>query len=217
MASSTTVKSTNANLPALALVGVVGGSAIVFSVLSAPFLVIPAFRRLGAIPWMTTPMHITKQAISQLVLRQSHINNKKSTSKQLKKFIDLGSGDGRVVIAAAQAGYQATGIELNPVLVSLSYIAAYRAGVLSKVSFRMKDFWSINLREYDAIRYKCTVCPTVRLPSTSSPANHFPFTYRSPPISQYLTAVLYYISSHHTPILHLFAHNMSIVFSVSIR
>ena len=147
--TSSSVKSTNSNVPpAWAIVGVIGGSAVAFTVLSAPFLVIPAFRRLGAIPWMTTPMHITKQAITQLVQRQSNIHNKTS-----KRFIDLGSGDGRVVIAAAQAGYQATGIELNPVLVSLSYIAAYRAGVLSKVSFRMKDFWSINLQEYDAIRY----------------------------------------------------------------
>ena len=145
--TSSSVKSTNSNVSALAIVGVVGGTAVAFSVLSAPFLVIPAFRRLGAIPWMTTPMHITKQAISQLVQRQSNIS-----SKSTKRFIDLGSGDGRVVIAAAQAGYEATGIELNPVLVSLSYIAAYRAGVLSKVSFRMKDFWSINLQEYDAIR-----------------------------------------------------------------
>lgn len=147
--SNGTAKSTNSNVSALAIVGVVGGTAVAFSVLSAPFLVIPAFRRLGAIPWMTTPMHITKQAISQLVQRQSNISSKPTKPK---RFIDLGSGDGRVVIAAAQAGYQATGIELNPVLVSLSYIAAYRAGVLSKVSFRMKDFWSINLQEYDAIR-----------------------------------------------------------------
>ena len=147
--TSSSVKSSKAAVPpAWAIVGVIGGSAVAFTVLSAPFLVIPAFRRLGAIPWMTTPMHITKQAITQLVQRQSNIHNKTS-----KRFIDLGSGDGRVVIAAAQAGYQATGIELNPVLVSLSYIAAYRAGVLSKVSFRMKDFWSINLQEYDAIRY----------------------------------------------------------------
>ena len=147
--TSSSVKSTNTVVPpAWAIVGVIGGSAVAFTVLSAPFLVIPAFRRLGAIPWMTTPMHITKQAITHLVQRQSNIHNKTS-----KRFIDLGSGDGRVVIAAAQAGYQATGIELNPVFVSLSYIAAYRAGVLSKVSFRMKDFWSINLQEYDAIRY----------------------------------------------------------------
>ena len=153
--ASSPMKSTNSNVPALALVGVVGGTAVVFSVLSAPFLVIPAFRRLGAIPWMTTQMHITKQAITQLVQRQSKISN--NPSKHVKKFIDLGSGDGRVVIAAAQAGYQATGIELNPVLVSLSYIAAYRAGVLSKVSFRMNDFWSINLQDYDAIRYVCAI------------------------------------------------------------
>lgn len=149
--TSSSVKSTTTGVPAAswAIVGMIGGSAIAFTVLSTPFLVIPAFRRLGAIPWMTTPMHITKQAITQLVQRQSNINPNTAS----KRFIDLGSGDGRVVIAAAQAGYQATGIELNPVLVSLSYVAAYRAGVLSKVSFRMKDFWSINLREYDAIRY----------------------------------------------------------------
>ena len=109
---------------------------------------------------MVTPVHITKQAISKLVEHQSarqSINAIGSSGSgsggglRGKTFIDLGSGDGRVVIAAAQAGYTATGIELNPVLVAMSYIAAWRAGVLPSVRFRMQNFWSINLKDYDAV------------------------------------------------------------------
>ena len=141
---------------ALMVAGAIGGSAVLCTVLSSPFIVIPAFRRLGAIPWMVTPMHITKQAISKLVQHQSARSGSSTSSsggvgRHGKTFIDLGSGDGRVVIAAAQAGYTATGIELNPVLITMSYIAAWRAGVLSSVRFRIQDFWSINLKEYDAI------------------------------------------------------------------
>lgn len=141
---------------ALAVAGAIGGTAVLCTVLSAPFIVIPAFRRLGAIPWMVTPIHITKQAISKLVQHQLARSSSIASSSvgaglRGKTFIDLGSGDGRVVIAAAQAGYTATGIELNPVLITMSYIAAWRAGVLSLVRFRMQNFWSINLKEYDAI------------------------------------------------------------------
>lgn len=41
-------------------------------------------------------------------------------------ILDLGSGDGRILLAAAQRGYTAVGIELSPVLVLISRIRTWR-------------------------------------------------------------------------------------------
>src|ERR1043166_6253939 len=49
--------------------------------------------------------------------------------------IDLGSGDGRTVIAAAKRGARALGIEYNPEMVELSKRNAASAGVTDKATF----------------------------------------------------------------------------------
>jgi SAM-dependent methyltransferase len=46
-----------------------------------------------------------------------------------EKFVDLGCGDGRIVITAAKRGMQATGIEANPALYRQSQIDAELANV----------------------------------------------------------------------------------------
>ncbi len=43
--------------------------------------------------------------------------------------MDLGSGDGRMVIAAAKRGARAVGVEFNPDMVALSRLRAKEAGV----------------------------------------------------------------------------------------
>src|SRR3954468_4963048 len=48
--------------------------------------------------------------------------------------IDLGSGDGRNVIAAARRGARALGVEYNPSMVELSTRAAANEGVADKAS-----------------------------------------------------------------------------------
>lgn len=55
--------------------------------------------------------------------------------------IDLGSGDGRIVIAAALRGAIAHGVELDSELVSLSYQRAADAGVGNRVLFLEEDFF----------------------------------------------------------------------------
>lgn len=56
-------------------------------------------------------------------------------------LVDLGSGDGRTVIAAAQRGTRAHGIEFNPDLVKLSRQAARDAGVAGKATFAEGDIF----------------------------------------------------------------------------
>ena len=55
--------------------------------------------------------------------------------------IDLGSGDGRTVIAAAKRGARAYGIEFNPDMVELSIRNATEAGVSDKATFAKADIF----------------------------------------------------------------------------
>lgn len=56
-------------------------------------------------------------------------------------LIDLGSGDGRTVITAAQRGTRAHGIEFNGRLVAMSQRAAREAGVSDKATFAEGDIF----------------------------------------------------------------------------
>jgi SAM-dependent methyltransferase len=59
--------------------------------------------------------------------------------------VDLGSGDGRTVIAAAQRGARALGIEFNPDLVALSKRrAAQAAGVGDRAAFVEGDIFAVD-------------------------------------------------------------------------
>lgn len=61
---------------------------------------------------------------------------------------DLGSGDGRIPIAAAQQyGIRAVGIEIDPKLITEAEDNARQANVLALVSFRNDDMFRTNLRE----------------------------------------------------------------------
>ncbi|TFZ04891.1 SAM-dependent methyltransferase [Ramlibacter rhizophilus] len=60
--------------------------------------------------------------------------------------IDLGSGDGRIVItAASRFGATGLGVEIVPELVEKSRRAAQQAGVAGKVDFRIQDLFKTDL------------------------------------------------------------------------
>jgi protein-L-isoaspartate O-methyltransferase len=60
--------------------------------------------------------------------------------------IDLGSGDGRIVITAARKyGARAHGIEFEPRLVSLARANAKAAGVSERATFEEGDLWTADL------------------------------------------------------------------------
>jgi len=65
--------------------------------------------------------------------------------------MDLGSGDGRTVITAAQRGLTAQGIEYNPDLVELSRQNAKRAGVADRATFVAADLFTTDLSQADVI------------------------------------------------------------------
>jgi SAM-dependent methyltransferase len=60
--------------------------------------------------------------------------------------VDLGSGDGRAVIAAARRGAKAVGFEYNPDMVELSRKLAKEAGVGDKATFVQGDMYEADFR-----------------------------------------------------------------------
>lgn len=79
--------------------------------------------------WVPTP--------EQLVERM--LNMAKVTKNDF--VIDLGSGDGRIAIAAGKRGARAMGIEYNPDMVELSNRNAQAAGVADRVKFVKADIF----------------------------------------------------------------------------
>jgi hypothetical protein len=66
--------------------------------------------------------------------------------------IDLGSGDGKIAIAAAKKfGARALGIEYNPDMVKLSQGNAQAAGVAGKASFRHADIFATDFSQASVI------------------------------------------------------------------
>lgn len=65
-----------------------------------------------------------------------------------KKFVDLGSGNGEVVIKFAQNNYQSYGIEVNPFLV---FWSRWRARKLKNAFFVKNDIFKINLSDFGII------------------------------------------------------------------
>ncbi|NXM73126.1 F173A methyltransferase, partial [Serilophus lunatus] len=79
------------------------------------------------------------------------------------KTVDLGSGDGRLVLEAYKQGLRpALGYELNPWLLCLANYRAWKAGYHGKVSFLKKDLWKVDLSDcYNVIVF---LAPSVKPP-----------------------------------------------------
>jgi len=69
--------------------------------------------------------------------------------KKSDLLIDLGSGDGRILLAAASRGIRSLGYELNPLLVWLSQRRLARFSGLATV--KLADFWLAKLPDETAV------------------------------------------------------------------
>ena len=124
----------------LVSLGVVGVLAVAINVVAFPFLT-PALRRLG-VPFIPATHN-------QLACVLRHL--KKESGKAYPSMVDLGSGDGRVVIAAAQRGVQSVGYELNFWLVLYSRARAFWRGVGHLTAFKRQDMWKADLSNFDNV------------------------------------------------------------------
>lgn len=71
--------------------------------------------------------------------------------KKGEKVVDLGSGNGKVLIAMAQKGAIAHGYEINPLLVIWSVFCIWKAGVWGKAYPHFGSFFHADLSSYDVI------------------------------------------------------------------
>jgi SAM-dependent methyltransferase len=88
------------------------------------------------VPYVQTPAEVVTE-----MLRLAGVNGN-------DLVYDLGSGDGRLVIAAARDfGARGVGIEIDPHLVAQSAESARRAGVADRVKFRAADLFDTDLSD----------------------------------------------------------------------
>lgn len=70
--------------------------------------------------------------------------------KKEKRLIDIGAGDGRIVISVAKKGTTAYGIEINPLLVSIAKIKIKKQK-LKDAHIILADCWHYNFKNFDYI------------------------------------------------------------------
>ena len=85
------------------------------------------------VPWVPTPDVLVDKMLEMAAVRPAD------------RVIDLGSGDGRIVIAAARLGARAVGVELEESLVELSTRRAAEAGVVDLTEFVATDLFEFDL------------------------------------------------------------------------
>ncbi len=83
------------------------------------------------------------------------------------RVVDLGSGDGRIVLAAIQAGAkEGTGYEIVPTLVWFSRFCAWHARLTTRAHFRCQSMWSADLSHTNVVFL-------YQLPSAMKPLEQF--------------------------------------------
>ena len=67
------------------------------------------------------------------------------------KVADLGSGDGRLMVAIAKSGIIVHGYEINPGLIFISRLWIRLFGLQKKALVYNKSFWNVDLSSYDVV------------------------------------------------------------------
>ena len=96
--------------------------------------------------WVPTPQELVEKMLDMAQVTPQDV------------VMDLGSGDGRNIIAAAKRGARAIGVEYNPDMVALSRRRAQEAGVGDRATFIQGDMFEADIS-------KATVLALFLLPS----------------------------------------------------
>jgi hypothetical protein len=116
-----------------------------FLALAAAGLALPARSAEKEIERTGGPYVPTPQVVVDAMLRMANVGPK-------DYVIDLGSGDGVIVITAAtQLKASGHGVEIDPVLVQQSNETAKRLGVADRASFRVEDVFKADLSKASVI------------------------------------------------------------------
>ena len=95
----------------------------------------------GTVPYVVTPMEIVER-----MLRQAEV-------KKDDYLIDLGSGDGRIVIEAAKRGARGFGVDIDPTLVKYATENAAKAGVADRAEFFVRDIFETDLSRATVVAF----------------------------------------------------------------
>lgn len=91
-------------------------------------------------PYVPTPQVVVERMLNMAAVRRGDM------------LIDLGSGDGRLVITAAKEyGAHGFGVDIDPRLVSKSNRAAEQAGVADRVKFLKQDLFDTDFHDADVL------------------------------------------------------------------
>ncbi len=71
--------------------------------------------------------------------------------KEGDTIVDLGSGDGRLLIASAQKGANAIGYEINPFLIGITLVHAKLKGLADHISVYKSNLWKADLAAADVV------------------------------------------------------------------
>uniref|UniRef100_A0A480KWT5 Protein FAM173B isoform X1 n=1 Tax=Sus scrofa TaxID=9823 RepID=A0A480KWT5_PIG len=118
------------------LTGAVGGTLVALYAVATPFIT-PALRK-TCLPFVPATTKQVENVVKMLRCRRGPL-------------VDIGSGDGRIVIAAAKEGFTAVGYELNPWLVWYSRYRAWREGVQGSATFYISDLWKVTFSQYSNV------------------------------------------------------------------
>lgn len=100
------------------------------------------------------------------------------------RVLDLGCGDGRLAIAAAQCGAQAVGVDIEPYWIGQAHHLAEQAGVTPLTRFVHQDALAIDCRDFSVVFLYLVEWSTHRVaahlisqcrPGTRVVSNNFPF------------------------------------------
>lgn len=68
-----------------------------------------------------------------------------------ERFVDLGAGDGRLVLSAARRGAYAIGYEMNPFLVAIAQFRIWKNRRAQHARVYWKSLWGADLRNVDVV------------------------------------------------------------------
>ena len=90
-------------------------------------------------PYVPTPPDVVERMLDMAKLKPGEY------------LVDLGSGDGRIVVMAAQRGARAYGVDLNPARVKDGIANAAKAGVSDRATFEVKDLFDTHISKADVV------------------------------------------------------------------
>lgn len=121
-------------------------------VLASAIAVSSAAQAPSLAPFVPTPMDVVDRMLKLAKVGPNDV------------VYDLGCGDGRIVIAAAEKfGARGVGVDINPRLIADANAAAKAAGVASRVEFFLQDAMTVDLTDATVVTLYLLSASNVRL------------------------------------------------------